>query len=52
MAVKSVREHGKSILREAQESGIPYSILQKRLIQGIISATKMRRKPVFSEEKE
>jgi transposase-like protein len=45
MAVKSVREDGKSIHRVAKESGITYSTLQKRLKQGLVSANKMRRKP-------
>jgi hypothetical protein len=52
IAVKSVREDGKSVHRRAKESGIPYSTLKKRLKQGLVSAPKMGRKPVFLEKKE
>jgi hypothetical protein len=38
-------------LRVANESGTPYSTLHKRLKQGLVSAPKMRIKPVFLEEK-
>jgi hypothetical protein len=52
MTVKSVREDGESIHRAAKESGILYSMLQKRLKQDLVSVHKMGRKLVFSEEKE
>jgi hypothetical protein len=42
----------KSIHTVAKESGLPYSTLPKRLKQGLVSAPKMGRKPVFSEGKE
>jgi hypothetical protein len=42
----------KSFHRAAKESGIPHSTLQKILKHGLVSAPKMGRLPVFSEEKE